>query len=95
MTFDDFCALYIVFKEQRDEEMVQVMFSMIRINPAHIANLSPEEQEASLPSQMQAQRSKISDVRPAEGRNFFVKKDLEFMSRLLGLNAKVVKSYYL
>ena len=43
MTFEDFCALYLVFKEKRDDEMIQVVFHMIRVSPKHIANQSPEE----------------------------------------------------
>ena len=63
MTFNDFCALYLVFKEQKDEEMIQVMFQMVRVSPQHIANKTPLEQEAALPAHMQAQKGKLSENR--------------------------------
>ena len=43
MTYDDFLALYVAFKEKKDEEMLQVIFHLLKVSPDHVANRSLEE----------------------------------------------------
>ena len=43
MTFDDFCAFYIVFKEAKDEDMLQVGFELLKLSPDHFSNKTEEE----------------------------------------------------
>ena len=38
MTFDDFCAFYVVFKDQKDEEMVHIVFEILKLSPDHYNN---------------------------------------------------------
>ena len=33
LTFEDLCALYLVFKERKEEEILQVYFQMIKMCP--------------------------------------------------------------
>ena len=33
MTFDDFCAIYVCFKDKKDDEIGQVVFQILRLNP--------------------------------------------------------------
>lgn len=42
MTFDDFCAMYVCFRDQKDEEVMQLVFSMLKIHPGHITNKTIE-----------------------------------------------------
>lgn len=46
MTFDDFCAFYVTFEQQRDEEVSQMAFAMIQLNPHHCSNCSFEDQQS-------------------------------------------------
>ena len=33
MTYDDFCALYVCFRDKRDDEIMQVTFQMCKLKP--------------------------------------------------------------
>ena len=35
MTYDDFCAFYIVFRDQKDDEMQQVVFEILKLSPTY------------------------------------------------------------
>ena len=42
MTFEDFCALYVVFKQGKDEDMLQVIFQLLKLSPDHFTNKAPQ-----------------------------------------------------
>ena len=50
MTFDDFCAMYVCFRDQRDDEIMQVTFSMFKLHKNYIRNKSIEEQHLNWPT---------------------------------------------
>ena len=37
MTFDDFCAFYVCFRDRSNQEMSQVIFQMLRLSPTHVS----------------------------------------------------------
>lgn len=43
MTFEDFCAFYLVFTQKKDEEMSQLVFEMMQLNPNHISHKPLED----------------------------------------------------
>lgn len=38
MTYEDFCALYVVFKLKKDDDMLQVIFQLLKLSPDHFTN---------------------------------------------------------
>ena len=88
MTFDDFCALYIVFKEGKDEDMLQVGFELLKLSPDHFSNKPEEEQLENWP--MQAQNGKPNDPQA----EFFLEQDLRWLCKMLQVPGKQVREYY-
>ena len=43
MTYDDFAALYVTFKEGKNEEILQVVFELLKLSPEHFWNKSPDD----------------------------------------------------
>ena len=87
MTFDDFCVLYVVFKQNKDDDMLQVIFQILKLSPDHFTNKSPEWQADNWP--LQAQNGKPNDT-----NEIFFKPDLNWLARVIGLPDKAVREYY-
>jgi len=88
MTFDDFCAYYLVFSERRDEELAQVVFELLKMSPEHFCNKPLEEQAVFM---MQAQDGKtVTNV-----EEVFMKSDLAWLCRLTGVSQNLVRDFFL
>ena len=78
MTYEDFAALYLVFHEKKDDEMLQVVFQLLKVSPSHVSHhRNSEESDGTLPN-LQSQSGK-----KVKKQDVFMKGDLVWMCRLL------------
>lgn len=89
MTFDDFCILYVVFKDLKDEEMMQVVFHLIKLSPQHLSRKTFDNHDS--PPSVQTQNGKTTD----NYHDIFMKQDLSWLCRILSLPEKVIREYYI
>ena len=82
MTFEDYCAFYLVFEERRDEEMLQVVFEILKLSPDHYNNKTLEDQQD-------------FPVANYDVRQVFTKLDLVWLCRVSNLSEKHGREFFL
>lgn len=74
MTFDDFIALYVCFRDKKDEEMLQVTFYMSKIRPDDYPRKPEPNHDLDLHSQ---------HGHSCKGEEYFTRQDLQIVATLV------------
>ena len=85
MTFEDFCALYVCFRDKKDDEMMQVTFYMCQIKP-------DDHQRRHDPSHDLTQHSQHGKACVDE--EHFTRSDLQIVAQLISIPPPKVKELY-